>query len=206
MTRAYFMPTLVAAACAAGAAFAADWTVSPKGGVCETQARLSGAASGLSLIVRSTGETTRIAAPAPAGAVPERVSLSIDGRRQPLAFRATDGQVEADLSPAVINAIARGGQLSVRGLGPQPLSASLRGSGRAMGALQACGDQVRVAALSQQQQDQARAEAAAAEKARVDAEIRTKADDEAALAQAKKAADDNLVRQSREVLPGLNLK
>lgn len=204
--RALLLTTLAAAACAAGAAFAADWTVSPTNGVCETQARLSGAASGLSLVVRTTGETTRVEAPAPAGASPDKVSLSVDGRRQPLAFRAADGRVEADLSQAVINAIAHGGQLSVRGLGPQPLSASLRGSGQAMDALQRCGERVRVAALSQQQQDQARAEAAAAEKARVDAQIQAKADDQAALAQAKKAADDDLVRQSREVLPGMNLK
>lgn len=204
MTRPLFLSTMAAAICTAGAAFAADWTVAPAGGVCEARARLVGASSDMSLVVHTAGETTRLAVPA--GAPAESVSVAVDGQRQPLSFRTADGKLEADLSPQVIGAIARGGRLSVRGLAPQPLRASLRGSQRAMGDLQRCGEQVRLAALSQRDaQAQAEAQAAAAAKAQADAQAKAQAE-AAATAEAKKAADEDLVRQSREVLPGMNLK
>src|SRR5690606_1675885 len=149
-------------------------------------AQLTGAGAGLALVVRATGDATKLEVPS--GAAPGAVSLSIDGRRQPVAFRAADGRLEADLTPAVADAIARGGSLRLRGAAPQPLTASLRGSGRAMGALRQCGERVRMAALSQQQQQaQAQEDAAAAERARADAQARAAAQDAAALATAKKA-------------------
>src|SRR5690606_2536029 len=200
MTRALFISALTGALCAAGVAAAdADWTVASADGACETRARLNGAPPGLALVVRATGEATKLEIPS--SAAPGAVSLSIDGRRQPVTFQAADGRLEADLTPAVIGAIARGGSLRLRGAAPQPLTASLRGSGRAMDALRQCGERVRMAALAQQRQVQAQEDAAAAERARADAQARTAAEDAAALATAKKAADDDLVRQSREVLP-----
>src|SRR5690606_33972729 len=189
MTRAFFVSALTAAVCAAGVAVAADadWIVAPADGACETRARLTGGGSGLALVVRATGDATKLEVPS--SAAPGAVSLSIDGRRQPVAFQAADGRLEADLTPAVIDAIARGGSLRLRGAAHPPLAASLRGSGRAMGALRVCGERVRMAAVTQQQQVEAQEAAAPAERARAVVQARAAAQDAAAVATAKKAAD-----------------